>query len=92
MLSSFIQASMSAEARWADPLQVAGAARRIVHTHGDCKYGRVTVRADILTVLRSHPEGLSDAALAATLGKRHQHINQTCRWMGDAKRDRPRAR
>jgi Holliday junction resolvase-like predicted endonuclease len=39
----------------------------------------MTVADEILRELGAHPEGMSDADLASTLGKRHQHINQTCR-------------
>jgi hypothetical protein len=43
----------------------------------------MTVADQVLEALRSSPAGMSDAELAALLGKRHQHINQTCRTMAD---------
>jgi len=41
----------------------------------------MTVSDDVLRALRARPAGMTDAELAATLGKRHQQINQTCRTL-----------
>ena len=41
----------------------------------------MTVSDDVLRALRARPAGMTDAGLAAMLGKRHQHINQTCRTL-----------
>ena len=41
----------------------------------------MTVSDDALRALRARPTGMTDAELAAMLGKRHQHINQTCRTL-----------
>jgi Holliday junction resolvase-like predicted endonuclease len=43
----------------------------------------MTVADDVMQALRERPEGMTDAELAALLGKRHQHINQTCRMLAD---------
>lgn len=43
----------------------------------------MTVADDVLRELRAHPAGMSDAELSATLGKRHQHINQVCNLLAD---------
>lgn len=43
----------------------------------------MTVRDDILRLLRENPDGLSDGQLATRLGKLHPHINQTCRRLAD---------
>jgi hypothetical protein len=43
----------------------------------------MTVADDVLRALRTRPEGMTDAELAALLRKRHQHINQTCRTLAD---------
>ena len=42
---------------------------------------RVTIRDDIVELLRGHPAGLSDAEIANRLGKLHQQVNQRCRQM-----------
>lgn len=39
----------------------------------------MTVADDVLRALHARPTGMTDAELATVLGKRHQHINQTCR-------------
>ena len=41
----------------------------------------VTIRDDIVELLRGHPAGLSDAEIANRLGKLHQQVNQRCRQM-----------
>jgi hypothetical protein len=41
----------------------------------------MTVSDDVLRALRARPAGMTDAELAAMLGKRHEHINQTCRTL-----------
>jgi hypothetical protein len=41
----------------------------------------MTVSDDVLRALRARPAGMTDAELAAMFGKRHQHINQTCRTL-----------
>ncbi len=38
---------------------------------------------DVLRALRARADGMTDAELSALLGKRHQHINQTCRRLAD---------
>jgi hypothetical protein len=43
----------------------------------------MTVANQVLQALRSSSAGMSDAELAGLLGKRHQHINQTCRTLAD---------
>jgi hypothetical protein len=43
----------------------------------------MTVADQVLKALRSSSAGLSDAELAALLGRGHQHINQTCRTLAD---------
>jgi hypothetical protein len=43
----------------------------------------MTVANQVLEALRSSPAGMSDAELAGLLGKRHQHINQTCLTLAD---------
>lgn len=50
----------------------------------------MTIRDDILRLLRENPEGLSDAELATRLGKLHQQVNQRCRQLareGHVRRD-----
>jgi Holliday junction resolvase-like predicted endonuclease len=44
----------------------------------------MTVADDVLNALRDNAVGLTDAELAALLGKRHQHINMTCRSLADS--------
>jgi hypothetical protein len=44
----------------------------------------MTVADEVLNALRENPVGLTDAELAALLGKRHQHINMTCRSLADS--------
>jgi hypothetical protein len=41
----------------------------------------VTIRDDILRLLRESPEGLTDAQLATRLGKLHQQVNRRCRQL-----------
>jgi hypothetical protein len=41
----------------------------------------MTVADEVLRELGAHPAGMSDAELAATMRKRHQSINQTCRML-----------
>jgi hypothetical protein len=41
----------------------------------------MTVSNDVLRALGARPTGMTDAELAAMVGKRHQHINQTCRTL-----------
>lgn len=41
----------------------------------------MTVAEDVLRAIGAKPVGMSDAELAAHLGKRHQQINQTCRTL-----------
>ncbi len=41
----------------------------------------MTVADDVLRALRARSAGMTDAELATMLGKRHQHINQTCRML-----------
>jgi len=43
----------------------------------------MTVANQVLETLRSKLAGMTDAELARLLGKRHQHINQTCRTLAD---------
>ncbi|MGH3304406.1 MAG: hypothetical protein ACRDOK_22545 [Streptosporangiaceae bacterium] len=43
----------------------------------------MTVADQVLQALRGNSAGLTDAELAALLGKRHQHINVTCRRLAD---------
>jgi hypothetical protein len=43
----------------------------------------VTVADDVLRALRDRKIGMTEAALAALLGTRHQHINQACRILAD---------
>jgi hypothetical protein len=43
----------------------------------------MTVSDDVLRALRARPAGTTDAELAAMLGKRHQHINQSCRILAN---------
>ncbi len=41
----------------------------------------MTIREDVLRLLRSTPEGMTDAELARRLGKLHQQVNQRCRQL-----------
>jgi hypothetical protein len=41
----------------------------------------MTVADDVLRALGARSAGMTDAELATMLGKRHQHINQTCRML-----------
>lgn len=43
----------------------------------------MTAADDVLRALRDRADGMTDAELSALLGKRHQSINQTCRWLAD---------
>lgn len=43
----------------------------------------MTVSDDVLRALRARPAGMTDAELATMLGKRHQHINETCRTLAN---------
>lgn len=43
----------------------------------------MTVDDQVMAALRHSPAGLTDAELAAQLGKRHPHINMTCRRLAD---------
>jgi hypothetical protein len=50
----------------------------------------MTIRDDILRLLRENPYGLTDAELATRLGKLHQQVNQRCRQLareGHVRRD-----
>jgi Holliday junction resolvase-like predicted endonuclease len=50
----------------------------------------MTIRDDIVRLLRENPEGLSDGELATRLGKLQQQVNQRCRQLaieGQARRD-----
>lgn len=41
----------------------------------------MTIRDDIVRLLRENPEGLTDGELATRLGKLHQQVNQRCRQL-----------
>jgi hypothetical protein len=43
----------------------------------------MTVANDVIRALGTCPAGMTDAELAATLSKRHAHINMTCRQLAD---------
>lgn len=43
----------------------------------------MTVADNVLRALRGSADGMTDAELSALLGKRHPHINQTCRRLAN---------
>jgi hypothetical protein len=43
----------------------------------------VTIADDVLSLVRAHPDGLSDAEIARRLGNRHQQVNRRCRHLAE---------
>lgn len=43
----------------------------------------MTIADDVLALVRTHPDGLTDAQIARQLGKLHQQVNKRCRHLAE---------